>query len=193
MLDSLLDQMARDPAADADLAAVALWLAADEYPDLDPSVYLRRLDALADLVRPRLVGDFADRVAGLSHFLFDDEGFRGNAADYYDPRNSYLNDVLDRKAGIPITLSVVAVAVGRRAGLEVVGVGLPGHFIAKAVGDGQEVLFDPFHGGRPLDADACQRPVEQVTGLPHPAAPAGPASGAPRGRRPPVAKKPKTN
>jgi regulator of sirC expression with transglutaminase-like and TPR domain len=166
MLDSLLDQLARDPAADVDVAAVALWLAADAYPDLDPSVYLRRLDALADRARPLLVGDLPEQVAGLSHFLFDDEGFRGNAADYYDPRNSYLNDVLDRKAGIPITLSVVAMAIGRRAGLEVVGAGLPGHFIAKAVRGGQEVLFDPFHGGQILTPAECEELIETVTGRP---------------------------
>jgi regulator of sirC expression with transglutaminase-like and TPR domain len=166
MLDSLLDQLARDPTADVDVASVALFLAADEYPDLDPSVYLSRLDALADLVSPRLVGELPEQVARLAHFLFEDEGFRGNAADYYDPRNSYLNDVLDRKAGIPITLSVVAMAVGRRAGLEVVGVGLPGHFVAKAVRGGQEVLFDPFHGGQILTPAGCEELIEVVTGRP---------------------------
>ena len=149
-----------------DVAAVALWLAADEYPDLDPSAYLDRLNALADRARPRLVGSLPKQVTALSHFLFEDEGFRGNAADYYDPRNSYLNDVLDRRAGIPITLSVVAMAVGRRVGLDVVGVGLPGHFIAKAVGGGQEVLFDPFHGGQILTAAGCEELIEVVTGRP---------------------------
>jgi regulator of sirC expression with transglutaminase-like and TPR domain len=93
-------------------------------------------------------------------------GFRGNTQEYYDPRNSYLNEVLDRRTGIPITLSVVAMAVGSRAGLEVVGVGLPGHFVAKAAGDGEEALFDPFHGGRRLTPDECEQLVAQVTGQP---------------------------
>src|SRR4051812_23832346 len=120
MIDFLLAELARDPAADVDVAEVALGLAADEYPDLDTSVYLDRLRALADRARPRMVGSLEDRVAGLSQLLFEDEGIAGNTDDYYDPRNSYLNDVLDRKLGLPITLSVVAMAVGRRAGLEVV-------------------------------------------------------------------------
>jgi regulator of sirC expression with transglutaminase-like and TPR domain len=171
MLDSLLDDLARDPAADADVAVVALLLAADEYPDLDPWGYVDRLHALADRAAPRLVGGLVEQVAGLSHFLFEDEGFRGNAADYYDPRNSYLNNVLDRRLGLPITLSVVAMAVGRRAGLEVVGVGLPGHFIAKAVRDGEEVLFDPFHGGQILSPAECEELVERVTGRPFTATP----------------------
>src|SRR5438093_9645650 len=93
-------------------------------------------------------------------------GFRGNRQDYYDARNSYLNEVLDRRTGIPITLSAVAMAVGGRAGLAVVGVGLPGHFVAKAVGDGREVIFDPFHGGRVLSREDCEILVEKVVGTP---------------------------
>src|SRR5262249_14246110 len=80
------------------------------------------------------------------------------------PRNSYLNQALDRRTGLPITLSVVAMAVGTRAGLAVVGVGLPGHFVAKAVGADDEVLFDPFHGGRRLTVEDCENLVHQVTG-----------------------------
>jgi regulator of sirC expression with transglutaminase-like and TPR domain len=90
-------------------------------------------------------------------------GFRGNAQDYYDPRNSYLNQVLDRRTGIPISLSAVAMAVGARAGLEVVGIGLPGHFVVKAVADREEILFDPFHGGRQLTPEDCELLVQQVT------------------------------
>ena len=166
MLDSLLDELARDPAADVDVAVVALLLAADEYPDLDPWGYVDRLHDLADRAGLYLVGGLGRQVAGLSHFLFEGEGFRGNATNYYDPRNSYLNEVLDRKVGLPITLSVLAMAVGKRAGLEVVGVGLPGHFIAKAVRDGEEVLFDPYHGGQILTPTECEDLVETVTGRP---------------------------
>ena len=171
MIDSLLEQLAVDPAADVDVAAVALLLAADEYPALDTESYLDRLDALADRVRPALVGSLEGRVGALSRFLFGEGGFAGNADDYYDPRNSYLNDVLDRKLGLPITLSVVAMAVGRRAGLAVVGVGLPGHFIAKAVEAGEEVLFDPFHGGQVLSPAGCGQLIESVTGRPFAATP----------------------
>lgn len=171
MIDSLLDELAEDPSADVDLAAVALRLATDEYPKLDSQAYLARLDAMADRVRPLLTGRLQDRVAALSAVLFEEEGFAGNTDDYYDPRNSYLNDVLDRKVGLPITLSVVAMAVGQRAGLEVVGVGLPGHFIAKAVEGGEEVLFDPFHGGQILSPAGCEQLIEAVTGRPFTAIP----------------------
>jgi regulator of sirC expression with transglutaminase-like and TPR domain len=166
MLDSLLAELAADPTADVDVAAVALWLATDEYPELNPQDYLDRLDELADRVRPSLVGGLEERVMALSEILFDEQGFAGNTDDYYDPKNSYLNEVLDRKLGLPIALSVLAMAVGRRVGLEIVGVGLPGHFIAKAVGDGEEVLFDPFHGGQILSPAGCERLIESVTGRP---------------------------
>jgi regulator of sirC expression with transglutaminase-like and TPR domain len=142
-------------------------LARDEYPDLDAPVYLARLDSLAADLRPRLVGSLSARTAELAHFLFEEQGFAGNADDYYDPRNSYLSDVLDRRLGIPITLSVLAMAVGARAGLTVAGVGLPGHFVAKASdASGHDILFDPFHGGQFLDADGCEQLVAAVTGHP---------------------------
>src|SRR5438128_2597262 len=163
MLDSLLQQLAQDPAADVDLAEVALLLAADEYPDLDVASYLARLDDLAARLRPQLVDELAVNIAALSHFLFEDEGFAGNAVDYYDPRNSYFNDVLDRKLGIPITLSMLAMAIGRRVGIDIVGVGLPGHFIAKAIHGSVEVLFDPFHGGQILAPSECETLIESVT------------------------------
>ena len=170
-LDDTLARLAVNPAAPTDLAAAALELAADEYPDLDRAAYLARLDRLADGVRPRLErleqqgGDLAERVESLSQFLYHDERFTGNAAGYYQPENSYLNDVLDRRLGIPITLSLVAVEVGKRVGLHIVGVGLPGHFVAKAIQGGEEVLFDPFHGGERLTPDACAHLVEAVAGV----------------------------
>src|SRR5439155_3579704 len=133
-----------------DLAEVALLLARDEYPELDVEAYLGELTALAREARTRLRGGLEARTRGLCRYLFHDLGFRGNARDYYDPRNSYFNEVLDRRTGIPISLSAVALAVGDRAGLTLAGVGLPGHFVVKAVDADGEVLFDPFHGGRVL-------------------------------------------
>jgi regulator of sirC expression with transglutaminase-like and TPR domain len=166
-LDTTLAALAADPTLPVDLAELGLHLARDEYPDLDVPAYLARLDALADELRPRLAGSLAARTAELAHFLFEEHGLAGNPDDYYDPRNSYLNDVLDHKLGIPITLSVVAMAVGARAGLTVTGVGLPGHFVAKASDEsGHDVLFDPFHGGQFLDADGCEQLVTAVTGQP---------------------------
>ncbi|HEY7156337.1 MAG TPA: transglutaminase-like domain-containing protein [Gemmataceae bacterium] len=165
-LDMALMLLSHTPDAPLDLAETALALARDEYPALDVEAYLGELDGMAHEARPRLRGDLTQRVRGLCRYLFHDMGFRGNQQNYYDPRNSYLNDVLDRRAGIPITLSAVAMAVGRRAGLHVVGVGLPGHFVAKAVEGDEEVLFDPFHGGRLLTPEKCRCLVERVTDLP---------------------------
>src|SRR5438067_8585235 len=165
-IDAVLALLADDPALPLDVAEVALLLAGDEYPNLDIHPYLHRLDELAVQVKPRLRGGLRARTAALAEFLFAEQGFHGNAPAYYDPRNSYFNDVLDRKLGLPITLAALAMSVGTRAGLEVVGVGLPGHFIAKAVRpDGRGVLFDPFHCGRLLSPADCERLVREVTGL----------------------------
>ena len=165
-LDLALSLLSQTPDAPLDLAELALLLARDEYPALDVEAYLCELDGMAHEAREHLRGNLTQRVKGLCRYLFHDMGFRGNQQDYYNARNSYLNDVLDHRTGIPITLAAVAMAVGRRAGLDVVGVGLPGHFIAKAIGEDEEVLFDPFHGGRRLTPEKCQLLVEQVTGMP---------------------------
>ena len=169
-LDDTLTAMADDPTEPVDLAELALAIAQDEYPELIEGEYLSRLDTLAEMVAPRisLADSLEDRVLALTEFLFDDEKFKGNRPNYYDARNCYLNDVLDRRLGIPITLSVLAIAVGERAGLSVFGVGLPGHFVAKAIDDetGEEVIFDPFHRGRILTPAMCEGLVMAVTGEP---------------------------
>jgi regulator of sirC expression with transglutaminase-like and TPR domain len=170
-LDDALTQLGRDPDQAIDLAEVALGLARDEYPNLDVEGHLAELTAMAREARAYLRGPLPARVSGLCRYLFHEMGFHGNARDYYDPRNSYLNIVLERRTGIPISLSAVTIAIGRRAGLEVVGVGLPGHFIAKAVAADGEVLIDPYHGGRVLTPADCANLVRQVTGLTFEASP----------------------
>src|SRR5437588_7561248 len=120
-LDAALTLLARDPGAPLDLAELALELARDEYPKLDVEAYLSELEGMAHEARTYLRGDLEARVTGLCRYLFHEMGFRGNQQEYYDPRNSYFNQVLDRRTGIPLTLSAVAMAVGRRAGLEVAG------------------------------------------------------------------------
>jgi regulator of sirC expression with transglutaminase-like and TPR domain len=146
-----------------DLAQAALLLAAEEYPGLDVAGYLGRLDAFAATLRARLEDLRAPAVvSALNHLLFGEQGFRGNADDYYDPRNSFLNEVLERRLGIPITLSVLYMEVGRRAGLDIEGVGLPGHFIVR-VSDGQgALLVDPFHEGRVLSETDCQKRLDRI-------------------------------
>lgn len=171
-LSEILAALADDPDYPIDLARVALLIAHDAYPQLNPRKYLQRIDRLAEQLHPRLRGSLAARTAELSTFLFEECGFAGNTEHYYDPRNSYLNKVLDRQVGLPISLSLLAVAVGTRAGLPVVGVGLPGHFIAKTVGKhGDEILFDPFNGGQFLDGEACEALVGAITGKPFAATP----------------------
>ncbi len=170
-LDAALPLLADDPTAPLDLAELALELARDEYPTLDVEAVLAELAALGRELRPRLRGGLASRVEALVRYLVHDLGFSGNERDYYDPRNSYLNDVLDRRTGLPITLSAIAIAIGTRAGLDVVGVGLPGHFIAKATARGEEIYFDPFHGGRLLSVPDCEQLVERVLGVPFEATP----------------------
>jgi regulator of sirC expression with transglutaminase-like and TPR domain len=165
-LDATLGLLAHTPDAPVDVAELALQLARDEYPDLDVEAYLAELEAMAREASHYARGDFPARVAGLSRYLFHEMGFHGNRREYYDPRNSYLNDVLDRRTGIPITLSLVAMAVGARIGLRIVGVGLPGHFVAKALDCHGEIVFDPFHGGRSIGAADCEALVRQATGTP---------------------------
>jgi regulator of sirC expression with transglutaminase-like and TPR domain len=167
-VDAALDRLASDPFASVDVAELALRLAGDEYSGLDVPAYLELLDDLANRARPFIDGtdNLERRVAGLSQFLFDELRFRGNVQDYYDPDNSYLNRVMDRRVGLPITLSVVTMAVAGRAGMMVHGIGLPGHFVAKAVDGGQEVIFDPFHGGQVLTPGECELLVQQVCGQP---------------------------
>jgi regulator of sirC expression with transglutaminase-like and TPR domain len=170
-VDMTLERLGQDPAAPFDLAEIALHLARDEYPDVDVEATLGELAGMGHEARRYIRGSLEARVYGLCRYLFHDMGFRGNIRDYYDPRNSYLNVVLERRTGLPIALAAVAMAVGKRAGLHVAGVGLPGHFIAKVVSDGQEVLFDPFHGGRLLAPEQCEILVEQVTSMPFQATP----------------------
>ncbi len=163
-LHDTLDVLARQPAADYDLAEVALHLARDEFPLLDVEAHLSELDGMAHEVKGYLNGRLPDQVHGLCRYLFHEMGFRGNPREYYDPRNSYLHLVMERRTGIPISLAAVTIAVGRRAGLNLVGVGLPGHFIVKAIGRDQEILIDPFHGGRILSRSDCEILVQQATG-----------------------------
>jgi regulator of sirC expression with transglutaminase-like and TPR domain len=155
-------------AADAALSpARANLLFAREiaYPDLRPSNYLRRLDDLAE-VAARAVGsgDETARAQALADFLFQQQGFHGNRAEYGDPRNSYLNDVLARRTGLPITLSAIFLHLGQQLGLPVYGVGMPGHFIVGVTTEQAALYLDPFNSGAPLTRERCLELVQQSTG-----------------------------
>ncbi len=155
------------PDAQINLAEGALILAADEYPDLDVAHYLAELDALAQTFAPRLAALDTPHavIAALNAYLFTELGFSGNRRDYYDPRNSYLNEVLERRTGIPISLSVLVIDLAQRLGLPIVGVGLPGHFCVKWQDAAHEIVFDPFNDGEILDISAIQARVRE-TALP---------------------------
>jgi regulator of sirC expression with transglutaminase-like and TPR domain len=155
--------LASRPDDEIDLGEGALLIAAETYPGLDVDGYLARLDALAQGARAAVEGacSGAERVERLNRFLFVEEGFEGNVDDYGDPRNSFLNEVLDRRTGIPITLSVVYIEVARRLGLPVRGVGFPGHFLAKYEGE-EQIVIDPFFGKVLSEADCAERLREFV-------------------------------
>ena len=159
----LIDVVAR-PEEEVDLARASLLVACEEYPELEVDRYLERLDTMADGVRGRLGGSPQETIAALNRVLFEEQGFKGNTREYYDPRNSFLNDVLDRRTGIPITLSTVYIAVGRRAGASVEGVGLPGHFVVRVSTPGGEALVDPFNAGALLTPEDCQERLDRIYG-----------------------------
>ncbi len=167
MSESSASRLFRDlverPDAEIDLAQAALAVAADEYPGLDADGYQRRLDQLARAVERVAEGsDPLARLGALIDRLGRVERFRGNRDHYNDPRNSFLSDVLDRRTGIPLSLSLVYVIVGRRAGLSMEGVAFPGHFLARCDLDDGFVILDAFDGGRQLALDDCERLLHAI-------------------------------
>ena len=148
-----------------DLLQAALTFARIEYPQLDPAPYVRQIETLAHRVTGKIddAGDAAECIAALNHVLFEEEMFRGNTADYYNPRNSFINDVLDRRLGIPITLALLYMEVARRAGFQLFGVGMPGHFLLKHYDiDGRSFFIDAFERGSVLSEDDCKRKIESI-------------------------------
>ncbi len=153
-----------------DLARACLMVAQDAYPSLDVERYLAEIDSLGIRLRERLKNDTVEaRVVALNEFLFEELGYWGNTEDYYDPRNSYLNEVIDRRTGIPITLSVLYMEVGRRVGLPLEGVSFPGHFLVRLRLHGGTLVLDPFAGGAPQSEPELRERLRRV--IPEGAAP----------------------
>lgn len=140
---------------DLDIFDEAMRIAQVEYPDLDVARYRTTLDEFGREGRAIVTSRGRRGVEQFNAYFFDTLGFHGNADDYYDPRNSYLNDVIERRMGIPITLAAVYCEVGRRSGLDAHGVGFPGHFLAKCLVGNGEVLVDCFNA-RTVTRDDCQ-------------------------------------
>lgn len=143
-----------------------MLIAAEEYPRLDVDLYLEKLDRFGDIAREQSGSEIRalDLIAAISAALFDKLGFHGNRASYYDPRNSFLNEVIDRRTGIPITLTVVYIEVARRVGLSIKGVGMPGHFIAKHESENGDIFIDPFNDGRLIGTLECSELLSKTTG-----------------------------
>lgn len=148
-----------------DLDEAALLVATVGKPELDVDGWLRQLDSIAEEGRAAVegAGDDAARLRALCAFVFGDLGLRGDREDYHDPRNSYLDDVLSRRTGLPITLAVVLIELGRRLGVRLEPVGFPAHFLARTPGE-PGVFVDAFHGGRLLDAGDCEDLLEVLSG-----------------------------
>ena len=158
------DQLGGMPEDQIDLAWAALLIAAVEYPELDVVGHMEILDSLAGGAA-KGIGDNGDplsSVNNLSAYLFDEVGFRGNESEYYDPRNSYLNEVLARRMGIPISLSLVCIEVGKRLGVPLEGVGMPGHFLLRHR-DEPGIFIDPFHRGILLSEEECAQLLRDAT------------------------------
>jgi regulator of sirC expression with transglutaminase-like and TPR domain len=166
-LDAFAELLARDDSR-IDLAQACLMIAQDAYPGLEVERYLGEIERMATRLRGRTsqvhgaAHSAEERVMALNQFLFDELGYRGNTEAYYDPRNSYLNEVMDRRIGIPITLAVLYMAVGRRIGLPLEGVSFPGHFLVRLRLRGGMLVLDPFDGGAPLAEDDLRERLERV-------------------------------
>jgi regulator of sirC expression with transglutaminase-like and TPR domain len=148
-----------------DLLRAALTFARVEYPHLDPDPYIHQVEDLSRRAAALIddPGEPAECIAALNQVLFKEEMFCGNAADYYNPRNSFINDVLDRRLGIPITLALLYMEVGRRAGFPLFGVGMPGHFLVKHYDiSGRPILIDAFERGSVVTEEDCRKKVQTI-------------------------------
>ncbi|MGH9457080.1 MAG: SirB1 family protein [Thermoanaerobaculia bacterium] len=149
-----------------DLGEASLVIALEEYPRISVEAYLHRIERWAEAVRERTESsqDLERIIDAVNRLLFEEEGFHGSNDDYYDPRSALLNELLDRHAGLPITLSILYIEISRRAGLPVTGVSLPGRFLVRVSGPWGELLIDPFDAGRVLSSAECQEIMDEVFG-----------------------------
>jgi regulator of sirC expression with transglutaminase-like and TPR domain len=149
------EELTDRPDVEIDLAEAVIAIAATEYPGLDPAPWIEKLDRLAARVEAGPTLSALANIAAINKVLFEEEEFRGNTREYDDPRNSFLNDVLERKTGMPITLSLVYTEVARRKGVPLAGVSFPGHFLVKHPGPPADIVIDPFHRGAVLSPADC--------------------------------------
>ena len=158
------ERIASAPPQNVSLAEGALLIAAEEYHDLDVDGYLRQVDDMGSTLRRRLRSDISttEALIALNRYVFEELGFSGNTDDYYDPRNSYLNEVIDRKLGIPITLAVLYIEIGRRIGLPLHGISFPSHFLVKCVLREGAIILDPYARGASLGMSDLQQRLHAI-------------------------------
>ncbi|MBW4459231.1 MAG: tetratricopeptide repeat protein [Nodosilinea sp. WJT8-NPBG4] len=164
----LLYQELQRPTAQVSLARAALYIAQEDYPHLVVNDYLAMLDRMAETLQQRLPQDrYPLKIIGaINDYLFSELNFSGNSVDYYDPRNSFLNDVLERRVGIPITLSLVYLELADRIGFPMAGVSMPGHFLIRPTVEEMDVFVDPFNRGEILFEQDCRERLKQMFGDP---------------------------
>lgn len=164
----LFYQETRKPDGEIDLAKAALYLAQEASPDLEPEDYLSALDRMADAVQERIPQERYPLkiIEAINRHLFEDLGFAGNRENYYDPNNSFLNQVIDRRTGIPITLSLVYLEVAKRIDFPMVGIGMPGHFIIRPDFEEAGIYVDAFNRGEILFPADCEARLTQIYGQP---------------------------
>ncbi|MGG6265292.1 SirB1 family protein [Leptolyngbya sp. AN03gr2] len=162
-------QEVRQDDENIDLEKAALYIAQEEYPNLDIEQYLNTIDKMAAEIQARLPEEAYPLriVQTINQYLYKDLGFYGNSEDYYNPQNSFLNDVIDRKTGIPISLALLYLAIAKRIDFPMVGIGMPGHFLIRpAVNDEMDIFVDAYHDGEILFTQDCQERLNQLAGQP---------------------------
>ena len=157
-------QMMQQPEEAIDLAEAALLVAGAEYPELEINVYLEQLEYHTEAVRQRVAGNPSPDyiVRKMNEYLFTEQGFEGNMDDYYNPKNSFLNEVLDRRLGVPISLSLIYMEIGQRLGVPLEGISFPGHFLVKFGDEAEAVVIDPFMKGIMLDNDDLEHRLDEI-------------------------------
>jgi regulator of sirC expression with transglutaminase-like and TPR domain len=164
----LFAQEVFQPDPQIDLARAALYISLSEYPNLDVEEYLNRLETMATELKERLPSvSYPLRVIqGINRYLYEDLGFKGNQENYYDPCNSFLNKVIDRRTGIPISLSLLYLEIARRIDFPMVGIGMPGHFLIRPSVAEMEIFVDAFNQGEVLFPEDCRERLTEIYGRP---------------------------
>ena len=157
-------QETQQPDECIDLGKAALYIAQEEYPELDPKEYLNTLDRMAEELSARLPANRYPLliIQNINQYLYDNLGFNGNNNDYYDPRNSFVNQVIDRRVGIPISLSLIYLEIARRIDFPMVGIGMPGHFLISPNFEEMEIFVDTFNHGEIIFPQDCQDRLNQI-------------------------------